>query len=120
MKLLLLINHHLPHDRLEAALKGERPQADYDAVAEAVRALPGGQADILDRNSLDREGGWLIGMVRRLFGYNIALALLGYQRCHQYDAVFSHSELVALPLAFLIRPLPRRPRHVTTAYYLSG
>src|SRR6202023_1811623 len=110
MKLLLLINHHLPHDRHGAVLKGERPQADYDALAEAVRALPARQADILDRNSVDREGGWLIGIVRRLFGYNIALALLGYQRCYQYDAVFSHSELVALPLAFLIRPRPRRPR----------
>jgi hypothetical protein len=51
MKLLLLINHHLPDDRLEAARKGERPQADYDALAEAVRAVLGGQADILDRNS---------------------------------------------------------------------
>jgi glycosyltransferase involved in cell wall biosynthesis len=120
MKLLLLINHHLPDDRLEAARKGERPQADYDALAEAVRAVPGGRADILDRNSVDREAGWLVRLVRRLCGYNIALALLGYQRCYQYDAVFSHSELVALPFAFLIRPRSRRPRHDTTAYYLTG
>jgi glycosyltransferase involved in cell wall biosynthesis len=119
MKLLLVIDLRLD-DRREAEGKGERPQLDYDVLAEAVRAVPGGQADILDRNSVDREGGWLIGLVRRLCGYNIALALLGYQRCYQYDALFSGSESVALPLAFLIRPRSQRPRHVSTAYYLTG
>jgi hypothetical protein len=117
MKLLLVIGLCLD-DRREAEGKGERPQLDYDALAEAVRAVPGGQADILDRNLVDREAGWLVRLVRCLCGYNIALALFGYQRCYQYDAVFSHSELVALPFAFLIRPRSRRPRHA--AYYLTG
>jgi glycosyltransferase involved in cell wall biosynthesis len=50
----------------------------------------------------------------------MALALLGLQRCHQYDAIFSHGEGVALPLALLTWPLSRRPRHVMTAYYFTG
>jgi glycosyltransferase involved in cell wall biosynthesis len=120
MKLLLLVPHNLADDRHKAVRNGERPQADYDALAEAVRALPGGQADILDRNSVEREGGWLIRLVRRLCGYNMALALLGYQHRHQYDAVFSHSERIALPLGFLIWPRSQRPRHVANAYYLVG
>jgi glycosyltransferase involved in cell wall biosynthesis len=120
MKLLLLIPHKLADERHELARNGERPQADYDALAEAVRVLPGGQADILDRNSVDRIGGWLIPLMRRLCGYDMALALLGFQCCHQYDAVFPHCEGIALPLAVLLRLRSRRPRCVTTAYYLYG
>jgi hypothetical protein len=105
----------------EALVATESGEVHASAAPRCSRgAVPGGQADILDRNSVDREAGWLVRLVRRLCGYNIALALLGYQRCYQYDAVFSHSELVALPFAFLIRPRSRRPRHVTTAYYLTG
>ena len=120
MKLLLLIPHYLADDRLKAAQDGERPLADYDALAEAVRASPGGEADILDRNSVEQDSFWLTRLVARLCGHNVALALLGYRRCRHYDAVFSHGESVALPLAFLIRLWSRRPRHVTTAYYLVG
>jgi glycosyltransferase involved in cell wall biosynthesis len=120
MKLLLLISHRVAEGRHEAVANGERPEADYDALAEAVRALPGGRSDILDWSSVDREGGWFIRLVRHLGGYNMALALLGYQQCRAYDAVFCHGESVGLPLAFLISLRPRRPRHVMIAYYLVG
>jgi glycosyltransferase involved in cell wall biosynthesis len=119
MKLLLLINLRLD-ERRDALGKGQRPQLGYDALAAAVRALPDGRADILDQNSVDREGGWEIRLARRLFGYHTALALLGYKHCQQYDAVYSDSEFVALPLALLIGPHRARPRHVTSAYYLTG
>jgi glycosyltransferase involved in cell wall biosynthesis len=120
MKVLLLIPHKLDDHRHEATRKGDRPQADYDALAEALRRMPGGQADILDWNSVVRDRGWLVQVVRRLCGLKWALAVLGYQRCRQYDAVFSHSEIVGLPFAMLISTLSPRPRHVTTAYYLFG
>jgi glycosyltransferase involved in cell wall biosynthesis len=120
LKLLLLISHRVAEGREEAVAGGERPQTDYDALAEAVRAIPGGQADILDWGSVDRETGWFIRLIRRLYGYNVALALLGYQHCHEYDAIFCHGESVALPLAFLISFRSRRPRHVAIAYYFVG
>jgi hypothetical protein len=49
-------------DALVATESGEvhASAAPRDALAEAVRAVPGGQADILDRNSVDREAGWLV------------------------------------------------------------
>jgi glycosyltransferase involved in cell wall biosynthesis len=120
MKVLLLIPHDLAENRHDAVRKGVRPQADYDALAEAVRTAPGGRADILDRNSVERDRNWLVRLVRRFWGVNWALALLGYQRCRQYDAVYTHSEIVGVPFALLILTLSRRPRHVTTAYYLFG
>jgi glycosyltransferase involved in cell wall biosynthesis len=119
MKVLLVINIHI-NERREAVERGERPKLEYDALAEAVRALPGGQIDILDYDSVDREGGWLIRLSRHLFGYNAALALLGYQRSRQYDALLSATESLALPLSLLLRLRRVRPRHVTTAYYLSN
>lgn len=120
MKLLLLISHKVAEDRHAAVARKERPQADYDALADAVRASPGGEADILDWGSVERQAGWFLRLICRLFGYNLALALLGYQRCLRYDAVFCHGESVALPLALLISLLPRRPRIVAMAYYFVG
>jgi glycosyltransferase involved in cell wall biosynthesis len=120
VKVLLLIPHRLAGDRHEAVRRGDRPQADYDALAEALRTEPGGQADILDWHSVEQEGGWAVRLVRRLCDYNWALAVLGFQRCRQYDAVLTHGEIVGLPFAMLISTLSRRPRHVTTAYYFIG
>src|SRR5260370_17272630 len=57
VKVLLLIPHRLADDRHEAVRRGDRPQADYDALAEAVCTEPGGQADILDWHSVEQEGG---------------------------------------------------------------
>jgi glycosyltransferase involved in cell wall biosynthesis len=119
MKVLMLVPQKLADDREEAVRQGERPQADYDAVAAALREAPRGKGDILDLSSVERDGGWVIRLVRLLFGPYWALAALGHLRCKEYDAVFSHSEIVGLPFA-LIAALKGRPRHVMTAYYLNG
>jgi glycosyltransferase involved in cell wall biosynthesis len=118
LKVLMLVPQRLADDRNEAVRKGVRPQADYDALAAALRDAPGGKADILDLNSLERNRHWLIRLVQRLAGPYWALAVLGHLRCQEYDAVFSHSEIVGLPFA-LMAALPG-PRHVMTAYYLTG
>jgi glycosyltransferase involved in cell wall biosynthesis len=120
MKLLLLIPHILVDERHEAVRKGDRPQTDYDALAEAVRALPGGAADILDLRSVEQQRDWFVRLVRWFCGVNWALAALGYRRCHLYDAVFTHSDSIGLPFALLTSSLLRRPRHVTIAHYLAG
>jgi len=118
-KVLILVPHRLADDRGEAVRKGVRPQADYDSLAAALREAPGGAADILDLNSVDQDGHWLVRFVQRLFGPYWALAALGHRRCRGYDAVFSHSEIVGLPFA-LMAALRGGPRHVMTAYYLTG
>jgi glycosyltransferase involved in cell wall biosynthesis len=118
-KVLILIPQRLSDERHEATRQGARPQADYDAVAAALREAPGGEGDILDLSSVESERHWLIRLVRRLLGPYWALAALGHLRCAGYDVVFSHSEIVGLPFA-LFAVLRRRPRHVMTAYYLNG
>jgi glycosyltransferase involved in cell wall biosynthesis len=118
LKVLMLVPQRLADDRNEAVRKGVRPQADYDALAAALSGAPGGKADILDLSSLERNRHWLIRLVQRLAGPYWALALLGHLRYQGYDAVFSHSEIVGLPFA-LMAALPG-PRHVMTAYYLTG
>jgi glycosyltransferase involved in cell wall biosynthesis len=118
-KVLMLVPQKLADKRQEAVRQSIRPQADYDAVVEALRSIPGGKGDILDLGSVERDGSLLIRLVRRLFGPYWALAALGHLCCKEYDAVFSHSEIVGLPFAF-IAALKGRPRHVMTAYYLNG
>jgi len=120
LKVLLLIPHKLAGDRHLAVRKSERPQADYDALAEELRAVYGAQVDILDLNMVASDRGWMVRLVRRLFGFNWALAMLGYQRCGRYDAVFAHSEIVGLPFAMLISTMSRRPRFAMNAYYITG
>jgi glycosyltransferase involved in cell wall biosynthesis len=121
LKVLILVPNRLPDDRHQAVRQGDRPQADYDALASALCETPGGRGDILDLASIDRDGDWLIRCVRRLLGPYWALAALGHQRCGGYDAVFSHGEFVGVRFA-LIAALcrRRRRRHVMTAYYLVG
>lgn len=120
MKLLLLISHKVAEGRHVAVANNERPQADYDALVDAVRADRGGEADILDWGSVEQQAGWFLKLICRFFGYNVALALLGYRQCFKYGAVFCHGESVALPFAFLISLRSRRPRHVAISYYFVG
>jgi len=120
MKALILFSHALAADRHERVRRGEHPQADYDALAEAIRATPGGQADILDMTEVARERGWLVRLSRRWLGDYWAMAMLAFLRCRQYDVVMSHSEIVGLPLSLLLALLWRRPRHVSVAFYLHG
>lgn len=106
---------------LEAAVAADiHPTMDYEALAAALRSSPGDQADLLDYAAVDRETDSLVRMVRKFAGYNAALALMGFQRRKDYDAVFTNAENVALPLALLFKSVAQRPRHVTIAHRLSA
>jgi glycosyltransferase involved in cell wall biosynthesis len=120
MKVLLLVPHVLSASRRKAVEEGRRPKPDYDALAEAIQSLPGGEADILDRSAVDREPHPLVRLVRRVAGYNWALALLGFLKCRHYDVVFTHAENIGKPLALMLKTLTHRPRHVTTVNYMTG
>jgi glycosyltransferase involved in cell wall biosynthesis len=119
-KVLVLVPQKLADDRDEAVRKGARPQADYDAVVAALRAIPGGKADILDLGSVEHDRSLAIRLVRRLFGPYWALAALGHRHSRHYNAVFSHSEIVGLPFALIAALRGNHPRHAMTAYYLNG
>lgn len=117
---LLLVPHTLDPKRRAEIDRGRRPKPDYDALADRVRQSPHGRADILDRGAVDRSKNPLIRLVRRLFGYNWALALMGFLCCAEYDVVFSHAENVGKPFALLLMTRLRPPRHVMQAYYVTG
>jgi glycosyltransferase involved in cell wall biosynthesis len=119
-KVLVLVPQKLADYRDEAVRQGARPQADYDAVAAALRSTPGGKGDILDLGSVEGDRSLLIRLVRRVFGPYWALAALGHRHSGEYEAVFSHSEIVGLPFALIAALRGRGPRHVMTAYYLNG
>jgi glycosyltransferase involved in cell wall biosynthesis len=93
---------------------------DYDALAAALRAAPGGHAEIVDYAAVDRATDPLVKLVRKVAGYNAALALIGFQRRDDFDAIFTNAENVALPLALLFKTVAKRPRHVTIAHRLSA
>ena len=120
MKVLLLVPHTLAQDREQAIDEGRYPRPDYDTLADRLRCLPQGHADILDRGSVARDRRWLIRLVRLVAGDNCALALLGFLACRSYDVVFSHAENVGKPFALLLSLISRRPRHVMCAYYVTG
>jgi glycosyltransferase involved in cell wall biosynthesis len=61
-----------------------------------------------------------VRLVCRLAGRNAALALMGFQRRKDYDAIFTNAENVALPLALLFKTVSERPRHVTIGHRLSA
>lgn len=120
MDVLLLIPEALPPERWVRAETGLHPQRDCDALAAAIRSLPHGHAEILDYGAVDRSRNLLVSLVRRLAGYDWALALLAVCRCSRYDAVFSQAIVVGKRFALLSAVLPRRPRHVTQAFCVTA
>ncbi len=119
MKTLLLIPSIAKID-LDAAIAADRhPTMDYDALVQALRAVPGDRADVLDYAAVDSESHPAVRAVLKLAGRDAALAMLGFLRRGDYDAIFTNGENVALPLAMLLKTVPSRPRHVTIGHRLS-
>lgn len=120
MKTLLLIPSVTKSGLGAAVAADTHPTMDYEALAEALRASPGGHADLLDYAAVDRETNPAVRFVRKFAGRNAALALMAFQRRNDYDAIFTNAENVALPLALLFKTVSRRPRHVTIGHRLSA
>jgi len=119
MKTLLLIPS-IAKTGLDADIAADRhPTMDYGALVSALRAVPGDRADVLDYAAVDRESHPAVRSVLKFLGRDAALALLGFLRRGDYDAIFTNGENVALPLAMLLKTVPNRPRHVTIGHRLS-
>lgn len=119
MKTLLIIPSVAKND-IEAEVEADRhPTMDYQALAAGLRAVPGDQVDMLDYASIEREGDAAVRLAARYAGKDAALALMGFQRRSQYDAIFTNSESVGMPLSLLLKTVAKRPRHVTIGHRLS-
>lgn len=112
---LLTVSGFIPSDLDKQTEHGERPLADYAAMA---RAFP---ADLLDYAAAQAQTGALGRLLRALGGPNLMLAWACFRRRGRYRVIFTDGEQVGLPLALLFKLFaPRaRPRHLMIGHLLS-
>lgn len=119
MKTLLLIPSIMKTGLEEAVAADRHPIMDYDALAEALRAATDGHVDVLDYAALARDRNPMVRLLCKTAGRDAALALMGFLRRRQYDAIFTNGENVGIPLALLLKTTRKRPGHVTIGHRLS-
>lgn len=112
---LLTISGVIPADIEDQIARGERPEADYIAMASAFGA------DLLDYESARRDTGQFGRLLEKIIGANLLLAWSCFKRRHQYKVIFTDGEQVGIPLALLLK-LARsnsRPRHLMIVHIIS-
>lgn len=99
----------------EKTARGERPQADYSAMA---RGFP---ADLIDYPAARKLGGRAGRLLEKLGGPNLMLAWACFGQRRRYRLLFTDGEQVGLPLALLLKYLAwgSRPRHCMIAHRMS-
>jgi glycosyltransferase involved in cell wall biosynthesis len=108
MKVLLVIPSKMKHGVEALVSADQHPTMDYFALANELRNR-GATVDFLDNSSV--KGSRLPN--------DLSLAILTAKIARQYDAVFTNSESVSIPLSFFFRFFDKRPRHVTIAHKLT-
>ena len=101
---------------IEAEIQqGQRPTADYLAMAEAF------QADLLDFPAARQKIGRFGRLLERLGGPKLMLAWTCFRLRHQYQLIFTDGEQIGIPLALLLKFLSpgKRPAHLMIAHLLS-
>jgi glycosyltransferase involved in cell wall biosynthesis len=95
--------------------RGERPQADYVAMA---RGFP---ADLIDYPAARKLGGRIGRLLEKIGGPNLTLAWACFSQRRKYRVLFTDGEQVGLLLAFLLKfaAWGSRPRHCMIAHRLS-
>jgi glycosyltransferase involved in cell wall biosynthesis len=89
------------------------PTMDYFALQSRLNA------DLADYTVMEADAHPLV-RAARLLGRDAALAMHGFLRAHQYDAIFSNGENISIPLAALLKIRSRRPAHVLIGHRLSA
>jgi glycosyltransferase involved in cell wall biosynthesis len=112
---LLTVSGEIPAD-IEAQIStGQRPEADYLAMARAFGA------DLIDYPLARRITGPLGRLLGRIGGPNLVLAWACFLLRRHYRVIFSDGEQVGIPLALLLKLLGGRgrPRHLMIGHLLS-
>lgn len=115
MKTLLLIPSAIETDSAHP-----RPRQDYEALAAVLNEDAAGGADLLDLAAAAQDHSPAVRLARRWGGQGAALAMLGFQRRHQYDVLLSLGEEVGVPLSLMLNMARTRPGHVFLARSLSA
>ena len=114
-EILLTVSGEIDPQIEEQIARGERPQADYIAMAHDF------PADLMDYKAARKLGGWFGGLLEKTVGPNLMLAWACFRQHRRYLALFTDGEQVGLPLAFLLKFFGwgRRPKHYMIAHRLS-
>jgi glycosyltransferase involved in cell wall biosynthesis len=113
-RVLLVISAQPPEGLAEAVAAGREPRRDYQALQAALHA------DLLC--PADARRTWLGRLIARIAGIRPALAWSAFRRRRAYDAIYTDSESVGLPLALFLKLRgirPGQPRHIMLTHYLS-
>jgi glycosyltransferase involved in cell wall biosynthesis len=89
------------------------PTMDYFALQARLNA------DLADYAVMETDRHPLV-RAARLLSPDAALAMHGFLRARRYDVIFSNGENVSVPLAAMLKLMPRRPRHVLIGHRLSA
>jgi len=114
-QVLLSVSGEIPDNLEEKIARGERPLADYLAMARAFGA------DLIDYKKARQLGGWLGRWIEKLAGREVMLAWACFLLRGRYRTIFTDGEQIGLPLAFLFKFLLafKHPRHLMIVHILS-
>jgi glycosyltransferase involved in cell wall biosynthesis len=112
---LLTVSGRIAPDVIDQIANGNRPAADYIAMAQAF------QADLIDYNQAHQTAGLFGRLLEKVGGPNLLLAWNCYLLRKRYRVLFTDGEQVGLPLAFFLKfmNIGKRPRHLMIAHILS-
>lgn len=94
---LLTVSGVIPSDIREQIADGERPLADYIAMAD------GFDADLIDFATAAAQANWFGRLLGRLAGNNLLLAWVCFTLRTQYRNIFTDGEQIGIPLAFFLK-----------------
>ena len=118
MKTLLLIPSVVKTGLDTEVSEDRHPVMDYHALAAALRA-EGDEVEMLDYADVDRDPSSSVRLAARVGGRDLGLAMMGFRRRQECEAIFSNGENVGIPLALLLGTRPNGTIHVTIGHRLS-
>jgi glycosyltransferase involved in cell wall biosynthesis len=110
---LLTVSGVIPDDLGGRVHRGERPRADYVAMAAAF------DADVIDVRAAREMAGAPGRLIEKVAGAGSLLAWVTFRRRRHYRLVFTDGEQVGLPYAVLTRLVRRRPIHFMIVHIMS-
>lgn len=114
-KILLTVSGEMDPQIEEKIKRGERPLADYVAMA---RGLP---ADLIDYKLARKMGGWMGQVLEKIGGPNLMLAWACFRQRQNYQVLFTDGEQIGLPLALLLKffSVRQRTKHCMIVHRIS-
>jgi len=112
---LLTVSGVIDPEIEENIARGERPEADYVAMARTF------DADLIDYTAARQNAGWFGRLLEKIGGPNLLLAWACFRLRDRYRVLFTDGEQVGLPLALLLKfaSFGDRPAHLMITHILS-